>query len=112
MKYNEDQIKKLQNEFEPIELILLLGEPIKWERALQIIIDLLMTNGDPRNDIGIEDKFTKIPYPHLPVVACNKDLVFKGKAPLPRFGHGAFLECLEHLYKVNYQLLNIWQIVL
>ncbi len=82
-------------------MILLLGEPIFWETALQIVIDLLMTNGDPRVDINDLEKFSKIPFPHLPVIACNKDLTFKGKASLPRFGHGAFLECLEHLYKVS-----------
>jgi ribonucleotide monophosphatase NagD (HAD superfamily) len=92
----------LQKAFNPIEVILLLGEPTHWESSLQIILDVLMTNGDPRVDINNEDKFTKTPFPHIPVIACNKDLTFKGKAPLPRFGHGAFLECLEHLYKVKY----------
>lgn len=79
-------------DFRPIEAILLLGEPVEWECALQILLDLLMTNGDPRN------KFKFVPYPHLPLIACNKDLTFKGAAALPRFGHGAFLECLETLY--------------
>ncbi len=42
-----------------------------------------------------------VPNPHLPIIACNKDLTFKGAASLPRFGHGAFLECLESLYMVK-----------
>lgn len=84
-----------QARFKPIECILLLGEPINWECSLQLILDVLMTNGDPRK------KFKFVPSPHLPVIACNKDLTFKGAAALPRFGHGAFLECLEALYKVN-----------
>ncbi len=82
---------------------MLLGEPVQWEGALQIIIDVLMTNGDPRYDPNSTEKFSKIPCPHLPVIACCKDLTFKGAAHLPRFGHGAFLECLEHLYEVCYQ---------
>lgn len=86
-----------QNEFKPIEAILLLGEPIKWEQALQVIIDVLMTNGDPRS------KFKFVPSPHIPVIACNKDVTFKGPAHLPRFGHGAFLECLEALYLVRFR---------
>ena len=53
-----------------------------------------MMNGDPRS------KFDGVPESHLPIIACNKDLTFKGAAALPRFGHGAFLECLEALYKV------------
>lgn len=87
--------KKAQQEFRPIEAILLLGEPINWECSLQVLIDILMTNGDPNA------KFKFVPYPHLPVIACNKDLTFKGAATLPRFGHGAFLECLEALYMVK-----------
>jgi ribonucleotide monophosphatase NagD (HAD superfamily) len=72
-----------------------LGEPINWEGALQILIDLLMTRGDPRNS------FDGFQNPHLPIIACNKDLTFKGAATLPRFGHGAFLKCLESLYLVK-----------
>ncbi|CAF0747107.1 unnamed protein product [Brachionus calyciflorus] len=88
-----DEQKKAQEEFRPIEAILLLGEPIHWECSLQILIDILMTSGDPRA------KFKFVPSPHLPIIAANKDLTFKGAAALPRFGHGAFLECLESLYK-------------
>ncbi|CAF1420436.1 unnamed protein product [Rotaria sordida] len=36
---------------------------------------------------------------HIPIIACNRDLVFKAAANLPRFGHVAFLTCLETLYK-------------
>lgn len=76
--------------------IVLLGEPIHWETSLQLITDILLTHGNPRvtsssNNVGA----------HLPVIACNKDLVFKAVADLPRFGHGAFLTCLEALYKVS-----------
>lgn len=87
------ELKELQEKFKPIEAILLLGEPINWECQLQLLLDILMLNGDPRS------KFKGIPDKHLPIIACNKDLTFKGAAQLPRFGHGAFLECLEILYK-------------
>ena len=52
-----------------------------------------MLNGDPNS------KFKYVPCPHLPLIACNKDITFKGAAVLPRFGHGAFLESLEALYQ-------------
>lgn len=94
------------DEFEPIEAIVLLGEPINWESALQILIDLLMTNGDPRN------KFMLVPSPHLPLIVCNKDLTFKGAAALPRFAHGAFLACLESLYyKITRKELTYHQVM-
>ena len=95
------ELYKAQYDFRPIEAILLLGEPINWECHLQVLIDVLMTNGDPRN------KFKFVPSPHLPIIACNKDITFKGAAPLPRFGHGAFLECLEALYMVKKNCLYI-----
>ncbi|CAF0730523.1 unnamed protein product [Adineta steineri] len=81
-------------DFRPIEAIVLLGEPIHWETSLQIITDILLTHGNPNitsNSSNIGD--------HIPIIACNKDLVFKAVADLPRFGHGAFLTCLEALYK-------------
>lgn len=77
--------------------IVLLGEPVQWERSLQVITDLLLTDGNP-NVIPTELKTDR---EHIPVIACNRDLVFKAAADLPRFGHGAFLTCLEALYKVN-----------
>ena len=101
-----DHIER-QNNFKPIEAILLLGEPINWECHLQLLLDVLMLNGDPRS------KFKLVPKPHLPIIACNKDLTFKGAAHLPRFGHGAFLECLEILYKVVFiQLFNTFSNIL
>ena len=42
---------------------------------------------------------TTIPPPHLPILACNMDLQWMAEAVMPRFGHGAFLLCLENLYK-------------
>ncbi|CAF3950627.1 unnamed protein product [Rotaria magnacalcarata] len=81
-------------DFHPIDAVVLLGEPINWETSLQIITDILLTHGNP-NDTA-NPSWTG---PHIPVIACNKDLVFKAFADLPRFGHGAFLTCLEALYK-------------
>ena len=82
--------------------IVLLGEPVKWERSLQIITDLLLTDGD-LGDVTAESKLNR---EHIPIIACNRDLVFKAAADLPRFGHGAFLTCLEALYKVGHLALH------
>ncbi|CAF4522693.1 unnamed protein product [Rotaria sp. Silwood2] len=81
--------------FRPIDAIVLLGEPIQWERSLQVITDLLLTDGNPAVIPGDWDAERD----HIPILACNRDLVFKAAADLPRFGHGAFLTCLETLYK-------------
>ncbi|XP_043477208.1 haloacid dehalogenase-like hydrolase domain-containing 5 [Leptopilina heterotoma] len=79
--------------FPTIEGLLLLSEPITWETPLQLMVDLLMTNGKPAT------MPPSIPYPHIPVLACNMDLLWVSEAPIPRYGHGAFLLCLENLYK-------------
>jgi HAD superfamily hydrolase (TIGR01450 family) len=82
-----------EKDFARIEAIVLLGEPKRWESALQLLVDLLKTDGKPNKAPAA------IPDKHLPVIACNTDLQFMDRACMPRYGHGAFLVCLEALYK-------------
>ncbi|XP_062472585.1 haloacid dehalogenase-like hydrolase domain-containing 5 isoform X2 [Pezoporus occidentalis] len=79
--------------FPTIEGVILFGEPVRWETSLQLITDVLLSNGNP--DSELQD----IPYPHLPVLACNMDLLWMAEAKMPRIGHGTFLLCLENIYK-------------
>ncbi|XP_068516658.1 haloacid dehalogenase-like hydrolase domain-containing 5 isoform X2 [Anas acuta] len=79
--------------FPTIEGVILFGEPVRWETSLQLIIDVLLSNGNPGAELE------EIPYPHLPVLACNMDLLWMAEAKMPRFGHGTFLLCLENIYK-------------
>ncbi|XP_021370280.1 haloacid dehalogenase-like hydrolase domain-containing 5 isoform X1 [Mizuhopecten yessoensis] len=80
--------------FPRVEAILMIGEPQRWESSLQLLIDLLLTEGKPTSaPTSIKD------VRQLPIIACNMDLVFMAEACMPRFGHGAFLVCLEALYK-------------
>ncbi|XP_050696651.1 haloacid dehalogenase-like hydrolase domain-containing 5 isoform X2 [Eriocheir sinensis] len=75
-----------------IDAVMLFGEPVRWETSLQLLVDILMTDGDMLAT-------PTAPYPHLPILACNMDLQWMAEAHMPRFGHGAFLLCLEALYK-------------
>ncbi|VDL59338.1 unnamed protein product [Hymenolepis diminuta] len=84
---------KENNDFPRMEAIILMGEPTQWEMYLQLLIDLLLTNGKPNHMPETN------PENHLPVLACNMDLLYMGQACMPRFGHGAFLVCLESLYE-------------
>lgn len=79
--------------FPPVEAVVLMQEPAEWETALQLIVDVLMTDGRLLEHRG------RVPYPHIPLLACNMDLQWMAEAWIPRFGHGAFLLCLEELYK-------------
>lgn len=80
-------------EFKRIEGIVMFGEPKTWETSLQLMVDLLLTDGMPT---GLPQA---ISYPHIPVLACNMDLLWVAEAPIPRYGHGAYLVSLENLYK-------------
>ncbi|XP_052250337.1 haloacid dehalogenase-like hydrolase domain-containing 5 isoform X2 [Dreissena polymorpha] len=82
--------------FPAVEAVLLLGEPTHWESHLQLLIDLILTDGKPVSGHTPADVHK---VRQLPVIACNMDLVFMHQACMPRFGHGAFLVCLEALYK-------------
>ncbi|XP_069141469.1 haloacid dehalogenase-like hydrolase domain-containing 5 isoform X2 [Argopecten irradians] len=80
--------------FPRVEAILMIGEPKQWESSLQLLIDLLLTEGKPTAaPSSVKD------VRQLPIIACNMDLVFMAEACMPRFGHGAFLVCLEALYR-------------
>ncbi|XP_006998230.4 haloacid dehalogenase-like hydrolase domain-containing 5 isoform X1 [Peromyscus maniculatus bairdii] len=82
-----------RNDFATIEGVLLLGEPVRWETSLQLIMDVLLSNGNPGTGL------VTAPYPHLPVLASNMDLLWMAEAKMPRFGHGTFLLCLETIYR-------------
>ncbi|XP_045056516.2 haloacid dehalogenase-like hydrolase domain-containing 5 isoform X2 [Desmodus rotundus] len=83
----------LRTDFPAIEGVLLLGEPVRWETSLQLIMDVLLSNGNPGTGLAT------VPYPHLPVLASNMDLLWMAEAKMPRFGHGTFLLCLEAIYR-------------
>ncbi|KAM3617007.1 uncharacterized protein V6R79_000946 [Siganus canaliculatus] len=76
-----------------IEAVILFGEPIRWETNLQLIIDILLTNGNLGTVHNTQNAR------HLPLLACNMDLMWMAEAHSPRFGHGTFLVCLENIYK-------------
>ena len=71
--------------------IVLFGEPVSWETSLQIILDVLISDGRPSKALAY------VPYPHLPVLACNMDMVWMAEAPMPRFGwlNGLFKTILQ-----------------
>lgn len=59
--------------------VILFGEPIRWETNLQLIVDVLLTNGNPDN------AWNSMRYPHIPVLACNMDLLWMAEAKNPRY---------------------------
>jgi ribonucleotide monophosphatase NagD (HAD superfamily) len=78
---------------------------VRWETNLQLILDVLLTDGkldhedNKKQEGSTIEPFLRMPYPHLPILACNTDFVWMSEANMPRFGHGTFLHCLEQIYE-------------
>uniref|UniRef100_A0A669P226 Haloacid dehalogenase like hydrolase domain containing 5 n=1 Tax=Phasianus colchicus TaxID=9054 RepID=A0A669P226_PHACC len=87
--------------------VVLFGEPVRWETNLQLIIDVLLTSGYPGNPYHHEN------YPHIPVLACNMDLMWVAEAQSPRdnlmtdvYGANLYNRYLE---KKNSRKDNSWE---
>lgn len=61
-----------------VAAVILFGEPIRWETNLQLIIDVLLTNGSLGNAHEMRHSA------HLPLLACNMDLMWMAEAQSPR----------------------------
>jgi len=61
-----------------VAAIILLGEPKRWESALQILVDVLRSDGRPNQPPTLPSGR------QIPVIACNMDLQFQHSAPMPR----------------------------
>ena len=66
--------------FPKIDAIVLFGEPTRWETSLQLLIDILLTDGKLTNPI-CEFADGKS---HLPILACNMDLLWMSDSHMPR----------------------------
>lgn len=57
-----------------------MGEPVNWEKSLQIIIDIILTNE------GIPSSKHEQIKQQIPVVAVNTDYLWMSESPNPRYG--------------------------
>ncbi|XP_073078885.1 haloacid dehalogenase-like hydrolase domain-containing 5 isoform X5 [Manis javanica] len=88
-----------RNDFPAIEGVLLLGEPVRWETSLQLIMDVLLSNGNPGTGLAAA------PYPHLPILASNMDLLWMAEAKIPRYIHVLVISgLLSHLRICAYSM--------
>ena len=63
--------------FPDLLAILLLGEPVRWETNLQLVIDCLVTGGSPESSVMKTNE-------QIPLIATNTDFLYVAEAPLPR----------------------------
>jgi len=77
---------------EPIEAVLVFYDPLDWMVEAQVVCDVMAGNV-PSGGPGGEP-------PRL--YASNPDLIFSSAFPAPRLAQGAFVECVQHLFRLQY----------
>eukprot|EP00128_Syssomonas_multiformis_P018930 Colp12_sorted_trinity150504_noHs@20050 len=83
-------VSEHQPDFPKIEAILCFSDPVAWETHLQVLTDLLVSDGTP----GVLAEKQQVQ-----MIFSNPDMLWAAQFSQPRFGQGAFRACLETLYK-------------
>eukprot|EP00571_Detonula_confervacea_P010061 CAMPEP_0172304004 /NCGR_PEP_ID=MMETSP1058-20130122/5466_1 /TAXON_ID=83371 /ORGANISM="Detonula confervacea, Strain CCMP 353" /LENGTH=351 /DNA_ID=CAMNT_0013015053 /DNA_START=25 /DNA_END=1077 /DNA_ORIENTATION=- len=82
---------------DPVKAIMFFEDPEDLGEALQLCLDVLLTNGNPSGPrVLIEKEETK---QDVEVFFSNPDLVYSGLATHPRLTQGSYRQCLETLYQ-------------
>ena len=84
----------MDKELSDVEAIVILEEPDIWAPNLQMIIDLLLTNGRPGQTDG-----PLLTDHQLPVLACIRDNVLTEDSKSTSDQEDSFLDCLENIYE-------------
>jgi len=74
----------------PIEAVLIFYEPSDWALELQVVSDVL-AGGHPLG-AGTDRQCAEL-------WSSNPDFLWQAGYPVPRFGNGAFVECLQALWQ-------------
>ena len=81
---------------DPVKAILFFEDPDDLGEALQLCLDVLLTNGNPSGPrVLVENNEAR---QEVEVWFTNPDLVYSGLATHPRLTQGSYRLCLEHLY--------------
>jgi HAD superfamily hydrolase (TIGR01456 family) len=83
-----------QEHTQPIKAILQLHEPVEWGEALQVLTDVLRSGGE-LNATGYVPDVRSPPPLHI----ANPDVTYAAHYSVPRFTSGAFILCLNTLYR-------------
>ena len=102
----------------PFDAVVLAAEPCQFGEALQLVIDVIrgrgrlgvvadahapdhtQQEGEPSpSESAIEPQSQHVAQ--LPLYICNLDLVYQDRFPVPRFTSGAFLACLQTLFRAT-----------
>lgn len=93
----EEDAIKIDDADDPVRAILFFEDPEDLGEALQLCLDVLLTNGNPSGPrVLLENEKVK---QEVEVWFTNPDLVYSGLAMHPRLTQGSYRQCLETLYK-------------
>lgn len=87
-----DAKESASKDIERTEAIFVFHDPYQWEVEMQLMSDLLLTNGLHAYSIDPNSLST------IPFYCSNADLVYSTEYPLPRFTQGAFAETFKYLF--------------
>eukprot|EP00124_Ichthyophonus_hoferi_P004850 Ihof_evm7s593 gene=Ihof_evmTU7s593 len=80
---------KPSREMDPIDAVFVMTDPLKWETQLQVLVDIMTSNGIPGDTVSKQV---------IPIYFTNPDFLWAAQHSQMRFGQGAFKMCLESLY--------------
>lgn len=82
---------------DPVKAILFFEDPADLGEALQLCVDVLLTNGNPSGPrVLVDDAEAR---QEVEVWFTNPDMVYSGLAAHPRLTQGSYRLCLETLYR-------------
>lgn len=85
----------------PIDSILVFNDPRDMNTDMQIVSDLLNSEG---GIVGTKRQSLGDPTPAVPIAFSNNDYLWANDYNLPRFGQGAFRMIIERLYRETNRL--------
>lgn len=83
---DEDPIK--------IDMIMFYSAPVYWLASLQVLVDILRSNGTP----GIKNELKSDEEQKVQFFAANGDVEYDADYPIPRLAVGSYILSLEILY--------------
>jgi len=87
-----EPIERIPRFHEPVKACVVLSPPTHWYRDLQLLCDILRSDGHAKNIVSKQ------------VVSCyvaGPDFEYVAETKTPRLGDGVFLKCLEHIYTLS-----------
>ncbi|KAL1920027.1 uncharacterized protein VTP21DRAFT_1173 [Calcarisporiella thermophila] len=95
LPYDEiEQARKIDFTREPIEAVMMFHDSRDWGRDLQIVTDVLVSEGGVvgtrREDLSKQE---------IPLFFSNPDIIWSNNFPLPRLAQGSFRLALKTIYK-------------